>query len=702
MIITQNKVFTFLIGMLLCCIASSSKLSAQENHEYGIQVISRAYVDSIALRWAPDKPVAWYFSNDYGYRIERYTIVRDGEVMTPPVKKVLNMQPLKPTPLDQWEAFAEQSDYAAIAAQAIYGESFEMETASTSNATARIIHKTRELESRFSFALSCADFSPKVAQWSGLYFVDREVQPNERYLYKICPLVPESKLKMDTGYVYTSLDEAKPLPTPRRFDAEFREQSVFLSWDYRFHRRVYIAYVIERSSDGGETFKQVNEQPFVNMVPDPTHEQQRMVFVDSLPRLNKAYHYRIRGLNSFGELGPPSDTLSGYGRAYLGVNPSITEHEVHPNLMLSVTWSYPDSLNSKLKGFRLKRSVNDQGPFNPCGDDLIAPVERSVLDTLPSAGSFYYKIEALDAYNQVYGSYPVLVKTIDSIPPGPPRGLSGAIDTGGGVHLRWANNEEEDLLGYRVYRSHFSQRDFVQVTTEHVTETLYLDSVEINTLSKKVFYQITAIDNHFNESEFSEPLRLVKPDKVPPVKPVFKNVSADAKGIRLNWYNSSSDDVDKHLLYRKQAGDPNWKLIQLFQAQQQTFFDTTTRAGKMYRYTLVAVDETGLESGPCKPVTMRQYNPGIRRTVENIEYYVDKENYSLTLNWEYPVGIARRFLIYRKRGDQPLTLYDSVDSGSYNFIDDNLEINQNYTYRIRVVFTNQTKSKFSHPVSVKL
>src|SRR5688500_17229707 len=117
--------------------------------EHAIKVISRASADSIVLRWAPLTPLAWQQLNKYGNRIERYTIVRDSSIVETKALKAIGPQPVKPQAQASWERSMDNNDFVAIAAQAIFGESFEV-TKNTSSLV-DIVNQSRELESRFSY-----------------------------------------------------------------------------------------------------------------------------------------------------------------------------------------------------------------------------------------------------------------------------------------------------------------------------------------------------------------------------------------------------------------------------------------------------------------------------------------------------------------------------------------------------------------------
>ena len=46
-----------------------------------IKVIGRATESTIKLRWAPTDPMAWKYANQYGFTVERYTILENGDLV---------------------------------------------------------------------------------------------------------------------------------------------------------------------------------------------------------------------------------------------------------------------------------------------------------------------------------------------------------------------------------------------------------------------------------------------------------------------------------------------------------------------------------------------------------------------------------------------------------------------------------------------
>src|SRR5690606_38174007 len=112
---------------------------------------------------------------------------------------------------------------------------------------------------------------------------------------------------------------------------------------------------VERSEDGGKTFKRVSEQPIVNTF-SGERPHSRLVFkTDSLPANDVPYHYRVIGINSFGESGPPSDTVSGAGRPVFAYSASVVDHEVKPDGSVSLQFTFPPEGQTLLRSFDLIR-----------------------------------------------------------------------------------------------------------------------------------------------------------------------------------------------------------------------------------------------------------------------------------------------------------------------------------------------------------
>jgi fibronectin type 3 domain-containing protein len=340
---------------------------------------------------------------------------------------------------------------------------------------------------------------------------------------------------------------------------------VLLRWETHALRDSYIGYFLERSENDGVTFKRLDKVPISILQSKVGNDGRAYSAQRDTIVVGKKVLYRIYGVTSFGETGPPSETLTFTGEANFEFTPTIVRADVIDNTKVKLTWEFPADAPD-LKGFEVERSNLVDKNFKPVSPALAAPAPLEFIDQSPSATN-YYRVVAISLKGVRNASFPYLVQLADSIPPAPPAGLKASVDSTGMVTLRWTKNTELDLLGYRVFRSSFKNSEFGQVTVSPVRSEGLRDTVNIKTLSSKMYYKITAVDNRFNTSLFSETIELELPDVIPPVPPVLTGVKAKAGGVALTWRNSSSEDVVEHHIYRKHQYSTEWSLLKVITAK---------------------------------------------------------------------------------------------------------------------------------------
>lgn len=666
---------------------------AQEDTVTKVHLIARAEADAIALRIAPGSPALWEVGNKYGYILERFTVTRGNQYLGDRERSVLTPSPLKPLPMSQWETLALNNSFAEIAVEAIYGETFELTTDFRQDIM-QVYNKAKELESRYSFALFCADVSTEVAQASGLYFLDSNVRKDERYLYRVYSAVPSSLIPTDTGFVYISLEDYAPLPEVKDVKVQFADRLAMISWNTRYVQSFYSAYWIERSEDG-EQFERITDLPYVNTFPENVPDPGVSYKIDSLRQNNKTYFYRVIGISPFGDTGPPSEVVKGEGMEALGVAPAIRKVETLNN-QANIQWEFPKEKESSVSGFEIERSRSHDRNFKIISS-LLPPSSRGFEDTKPE-GTNYYRVKAVGKNGEKSFSFPVLHQLEDSIPPLPPTGLTGFIDTTGVVTLRWNNNTESDLNGYRVFRSNFQNSEFSQVTGEPVDTAGFQEKIPLRNLSREIYYKIQAIDTRFNPSAYSKAIKLLKPDIVPPVPPVIKDWRATDDKLSLSWTPSASKDVSKHNLKVRRVEDSNWVITQSFNSKDKMQYEYTNLKTGSYEFIIEAIDSAG-NATPSKPLRAN-VTGGVRKPIEGVRVTADRTNKQIILSWRYNEADVDKIVIYRAEGSSPVTLYKSIPGDSKQFIDSQVLINTAYSYYLKVVFKGGAESGFGERVDV--
>lgn len=562
-----------------------------------------------------------------------------------------------------------------------------------------LANQAGEMENRHGFALFAADQSAPVAQALALRWVDKTVQKGEQYLYRVYPAQARRDYPIDTGFVRVEPERVLPLPKPRDLRAVFGDRTVELSWEDFYYRGLYTAYRVERSDDGGRTFRDVDGLPFLNPLPSGSPVQ-RMQRLDSLPDNDHSYVFRIRGLTPFAETGPPSDTVRGKGRvAEQTLLPEIIRSEILKNGRVLLTWRLSDRKDaSLLKGFVVTRASRAEGPYQPLTRTPVLCSERNFLDTKPLPNN-YYVVKALTKDHREVASLPFYVATEDSLPPAAPTGLAGQVNADGTVNLRWTANSEADLGGYRVFRSNGPNEEFTQVTAATLRETSFLDTIPLRTLSRRIYYRVLAMDKRYNPSDFSSTLELVRPDVVPPAAPVFEAFSATDSTLELSWAPSSSEDVAIYQLFRWSGNEEKRLVMESKPGGSAGFRDTGLQAGTRYQYALWARDEAGLFSQEAT-LALSTTHTGVRPALEDIRVKVDRAAKQIQLGWKTPAAYIFRVLVYRAEAGGAIRLYQSVAGSSPTFTDRFLTASTSYQYRLKAIYTDGSESALSNEVKV--
>jgi fibronectin type 3 domain-containing protein len=257
--------------------------------------------------------------------------------------------------------------------------------------------------------------------------------------------------------------------------------------------------------------------------------------------------------------------------------------------------------------------------WNPSTDDLgvasYAVVRDGVaLATVPatatsyvdgglaSATTYRYTVAAIDGTgNRSAPSASAAATTPDTQAPSVPVLASATPVAFDRVALVWsASADDVAVAGYGIYRGD------VEVATVDGAVTTYTDSSLAG--ASTYTYRIDAYDAAGNRSATSAPMDATTPpapDRDPPSPP--KNLAAAAVGpreVHLTW-TQSFDNIGIASYRVLRDGEPIAQVAPTVDPYvDQTFTDTTVRAGTAYRYTVDAVDDAGNRSDPSEPATV--------------------------------------------------------------------------------------------------
>lgn len=689
--IKKHKYYALLLsacGLLITITTTAQTKSA-------VMVLARPQKDKILLRWATTTPLSWKMSNEYGFIVERYTVTRDKKILAQPEKKIISTTPFKPQPLDNWKTVAEKDNYAAVIAQAIYGKDFELSGGDNKGLT-KIINQANELEQRFGLSLYAADNSFEAAKLAGWGYEDNDVKSNEKYLYRIISAIPKDKLKVDSGSVYTGIIDYQELPKPSDIGSVFGDKTVMLSWDYSILKNYYSNYFIEKSADG-ETYNRLSDLPVANLNNKEDKPSNRMYFIDTLKDNSIKYYYRIRGVSPFGEIGPPSEPISGKGKKFLTQVPNIRSTSINEKGAVQIEWFFDGTETGLIESFTLNQAKKEQGPYKAVVEHINANSRTVSFNKLYASN--YFTITAVAKQGQSRTSFPVLVQPIDSFPPAIPTGLQATIDSNGVVILKWKQNNEQDLLGYKVFRANNKQEEMATLTPSVHKKCIYRDTVNIKMLNNKVYYAVASVDQRYNQSKNSTIIEIKKPDIIPPSAPLFTDYQIKNDSVILHWVNSLSEDVTTHRLYRRAltsppTGEPEGALLVSFTDTTSQYIDGTAEPGKKYEYNIVAIDASGLKTNAINRLQITIPDNANRYKINLLNTYTNIKNSYIEIFWKDDLKEVQAYNIYKAIKGKPIILWKVLTAGEAKQVrDNNITVGETYQYAVVPVMKNGIEGK---------
>ncbi len=679
---SKNKLLLFLLLFV--------SLSYSQAKSPAVMVNARAQKDKILIRWAVNSPIEWQKANKKGFIITRTTVLRDGVILPKPEKILLTLKPLLPEPLDSWLDLIQKDNNAAIIAQSIYGESFEV-TAAKEGELSKIVNMADELNQRYTFTLYAADMSFEGAVKAGWGYLDANVKQNEVYAYQVS--VFESPKVKESSYVI-GLKDYSVLPAPTDFIAIPDDKKVMLSWDYETFKRIYTSFMVEKSSDG-INFTSISNTALVNLNDKEDHPSKTMHYVDTLSVNDKIYHYRLYGITSFGEKGEVTKPITAKGVDAVVTSARLIDYNIINSNEVNLEWDYPAVSETFIQGFEINLADNDKGPYKVVSK-IIPPSQRKLNYKENLFPSNYFTISVVGKNNQRLTSQSMLVQPVDSIPPAKPIGLEGIIDSLGTVKLKWKPNQEKDLRGYRILKANNADEEFVDIYHKSYVGTTYKDSVSLKMTNSKVYYRIAAEDMRFNISEPSDVLILDKPDKIPPAAPIFKDYDNKDGKVHLKWIHSYSEDVVEYSLRRREKGQEKWLEIKQINDTIQEFTDDRVENKKTYQYVILAKDRNNLWSSlDHSTITVQVLDFTPVKVISFLQGIPDRENKKITLTWDYNKSKDKvnSLSIYKNVKGSPPTLWKELNSDVFILEDKNLKINMEYEYHFIPSLQNNNPAK---------
>ena len=499
--------------------------------------------------------------------------------------------------------------------------------------TADPVRLWRRIETNRSFAYAYSLVSPGLRMALGRTLVDRSVEPQARYRYRI-ELVDRRGEVLDTVDERIRVQEPRQVAPPRGVRVEDSDGVFRIDWDYPSYRGEpdpVVAFLVYRSEAGGEPAR-IHRAPVLRIEGYLSH-------FDRTARDGVTYRYGVQAINLIGRQSPIvySEPVRREDTTPPLVPMGLTAVDTEEGVVL--LWNI--SPERDVVSYHLYRSDSLQGEYErvntePVPVDSPGYTDRDIRRGVP----WFYKVTAVhQAGNESPMSGSVTIIPIDTEPPGPVTGLEYTVNAAKrSVELRWDPSPESDLHGYHVYRRR-GAGSYTRITgapLEAASKPVYLDSgfrEEGLRPGDEYQYAVSAVDHSGNEGERST-VTVLMPDLVPP-GPVFSfSARTTEEGyVELRWQPSLSRDLAYHHLYRSERRGRS-ELVAELAKEITVYVDRSVQRGTAYEYYVIEVDAAGNESEPSQ--TRSVVPVDIIPPAAPTDLQFSRERRGILLRWDAP------------------------------------------------------------------
>ena len=555
----------------------------------------------------------------------------------------------------------------------------------------------------WEFLLLCQALKePRFAEVFGLHYEDTTAILGRTYRYKVTLVKKRREILIGVSNPVTvkRYEQASP---PLNFEGVAGDGEAKFKW--KREERFFI-FNLYRSKARSGPYKLINKAPIFIFETKDTLGQFRapeFFFTDTNLVNGHTYWYKLSGIDVFGresKLTPPIRIVP------KDLTPPPPPKELKTkveNNKVFLSWSPPKAKD--LKGYEVYRSMTRyKGPYEKVNSDLVLPTDTLFIDEVPKVGKvYYYYLTAIDSSLNKSKSLIVIADVVDRIPPQKPQHLSAKGDTGR-VILSWEKNKEPDIMGYMIYRSIKKDKDkFVLLTPKPVSGARFIDSLP-KVARNDFFYKIRAVDSSYNQSEYSDIIKVRMPDIVPPSSPILKKITVKKGIASLEWFRNPEKDILGYNVLRCESGDTaKWVVLtkNLLSPSITHYSDTLPKPLVRYFYTVVAIDSSGNVSKKAKPLVCMVSDRVPPSPPEVVKVSYDKKKNEVTIIWRIKKeSDLRGCIVFRKEEEKtfyPISPLLTTDS----FIDKFVESGKIYYYKIRAYDKVGNVSESSKVVKVE-
>ncbi len=534
-----------------------------------------------------------------------------------------------------------------------------------------------QMENRTNMLFLVSMLKPDIAELIGQYYLDHQIEKDKVYTYTV--------KTYRGGQEILSRDAIVSTKRPHIPSGAWGVVANKFPWGVGLKWKGYegfLGFNIFRAESADGTYKKINKSPvqvqeMVN--PDGTVEVAPYFYTDKNIKEGKIYYYKVQALDIFGDSSPDSEIVLGAVKkdSMPGV-PKAPTLEVEEKQIL-VKW---ESIKDEtIRGYNIYRSVTQDGNYLKLNEKPLAVTNfldtKVIVDT-----NYFYTITSVNQGGfESKKSLSTLGVPTDITPPAIVQGVKVSLD-GTKVKLSWKGVADNDLLGYRIYRTiNTNNKDWGLMNKDAIVENDFTDALTKNLSRYPFYYRITSIDTHFNESEPSEELKIQLPDVSPPRAPVLSDYSVVEGQVSLVWGAVEVYDFAGYNVYRFLGGKK--QKVNTVPLLSSFYVDKSPPIDKELRYSVVTIDKTGNESTPSNALSLTvrdSLSPHIQSFKASV--VANDKSKKVVLAVESKDKGLNGFDVLKSRNNREFVKINSSRVKGKTFADSNILTGKRYYYKV--------------------
>jgi putative cell wall-binding protein/fibronectin type 3 domain-containing protein len=422
---------------------------------------------------------------------------------------------------------------------------------SVSGATHYYIYRSTSYSGTYSYVTSVT--SP--------WYTDTNLVSNTTYYYKVMAYNSYGSSPYSAIVSATTTYGIPATPTGLSASAQNASQ-IYLSWNSSANASYYYIY---RSTAYNGSYNYVTSVSST-------------YYTDSGLSPNTTYYYKIMAYNSLGSSSYSSIVSATTTAA--GVLPAPTNFTASASgADVNLSWDSVDKAHT----YQVLRSTSAGGTYSI----IVTTSSTSHKDTPSPAGTYYYKVRALNSSYEVGGLSGYVSATTSGVPavPAVPTGLAATAKDATAdsfpIVLTWTAVPE--ATKYTVARHTADTGDY-EVLNSNVTGTTYTDS-DAALLANTTYYYKVLAENAAGSSAYCMPVQVI----TAPATPSLSAQANSSTQITLSW--NEVEGATKYIIYSRQDGSDYTEIVSV-NHPTTSFGHTGLTANTKYYYRVEAVRGT--------------------------------------------------------------------------------------------------------------